>query len=80
MADQNAALTAQIASLENQLKEAKDGNAANADKINANEGKINELTTQLNSLKEQVAANKLAVETLESNMLSKIQEVVNRSS
>ena len=77
LAEQNAALTAQIASLENQLKEAKDGNAANADKINANEGKINELTTQLNSLKEQVAANKLAVETLESNMLSKIQEVVN---
>ncbi len=77
LAEQNAALTAQIASLENQLKEAKDGNAANADKINANEGKINELTTQLNSLKEQVAANQLAVETLESNMLSKIQEVVN---
>lgn len=77
LAEQNAALTAQIASLENQLKEAKDGNAANADKINANEGKISELTTQLNSLKEQVAANQLAVETLESNMLSKIQEVVN---
>lgn len=77
LADQNAALTAQIASLQNQLKEAKDGNAANADKINANEGKINELTTQLNSLQEKVAANKLAVETLESNMLSKIQEVVN---
>lgn len=77
LADQNAALTAQIASLQNQLKEAKDGNAANADKINANEGKINELTIQLNSLQEKVAANKLAVETLESNMLSKIQEVVN---
>lgn len=77
LADQNAALTAQITSLQNQLKEAKDGNAANADKINANEGKINELTTQLNSLQEKVAANKLAVETLESNMLSKIQEVVN---
>lgn len=77
LAEQNAALTAQIASLQNQLKEAKDGNAANADKINANEGKINELTTQLNSLQEKVAANKLAVETLESNMLSKIQEVVN---
>lgn len=77
LAEQNAALTAQIASLENQLKEAKDGNAANADKINANEGKINELTTQLKSLQDKVAANKLAVETLESNMLSKIQEVVN---
>lgn len=77
LADKNAALVAQIGSLENQIKEAKDGNAANADKILANEGKINELTSQLEALKQEVANNKLAVETLESNMLSKIKDVVN---
>lgn len=76
LADQNADITAQINSLKSQLSDAKDGISANGDKINKNEQKIDEIVGQLTELQNQVAKNKLAVETLESNYLSKVNELV----
>lgn len=76
LADQNADITAQINSLKSQLNDAKDGISANGDKINKNKQKIDEIVDQLTELQNQVAKNKLAVETLESNYLSKVNELV----
>lgn len=76
LADQNADITAQINSLKSQLSDAKDGISANGDKINKNKQKIDEIVGQLTELQNQVAKNKLAVETLESNYLSKVNELV----
>lgn len=76
LADQNADITAQINSLKSQLNDAKEGISANGDKIKANEKKIGEIVDQLTELQKQVAKNKLAVETLESNYLSKVNELV----
>lgn len=76
LADQNADITAQINSLKSQLNDAKDGISANGDKINKNKQKIDEIVGQLTELQNQVAKNKLAVETLESNYLSKVNELV----
>ena len=76
LAKQNADITAQINSLKSQLSDAKDGISANGDKINKNKQKIDEIVGQLTELQNQVAKNKLAVETLESNYLSKVNELV----
>lgn len=75
LADQNADITAQINSLKSQLSDAKDGISANGDKINENKQKIDEIVGQLTELQKQVAKNKLAVETLESNYLSKAEGI-----
>lgn len=75
LADQNADITAQINSLKSQLNDAKEGISANGDKIKANEKKIGEIVDQLTELQKQVAKNKLAVETLESNYLSKAEGI-----
>lgn len=75
LADQNADITAQINSLKSQLSDAKDGISANGDKINKNKQKIDEIVGQLTELQNQVAKNKLAVETLESNYLSKAEGI-----
>lgn len=76
LADQNADITAQINSLKSQLNDANEGISANGDKIKANKQKIDEIVGQLTELQNQVAKNKLAVETLESNYLSKVNELV----
>lgn len=76
LADQNADITAQINSLKSQLKDAEDGISANGDKIKDNKQKIDEIVGQLTELQNQINANKLAVETLESNYLSKVNELV----
>lgn len=76
LADQNADITAQINSLKSQLNDANEGISANGDKIKANKQKIDEIVGQLTELQKQVAKNKLAVETLESNYLSKVNEIV----
>lgn len=76
LADQNADITAQINSLKSQLNDANEGISANGDKINKNKQKIDEIVGQLTELQNQVAKNKLAVETLESNYLSKVNELV----
>ena len=75
MADQNADITAQINSLKSQLNDANEGISANGDKIKANKQKIDEIVGQLTELQKQVAKNKLAVETLESNYLSKAEGI-----
>lgn len=75
LAKQNAGITAQINSLKSQLSDAKDGISANGDKINENKQKIDEIVGQLTELQKQVAKNKLAVETLESNYLSKAEGI-----
>lgn len=75
LAKQNADITAQINSLKSQLSDAKDGISANGDKINENKQKIDEIVGQLTELQKQVAKNKLAVETLESNYLSKAEGI-----
>lgn len=69
LADQNADITAQINSLKSQL------NDANGDKIKANKQKIDEIVGQLTELQKQVDKNKSAVETLESNYLSKAEGI-----
>lgn len=76
LADQNADITAQINSLKSQLNDANEGISANGDKIKANKQKIDEIVGQLTDLQKQIAANKLAVETLESNYLSKVNDIV----
>lgn len=76
LAKQNADITAQINSLKSQLKDANDGISANGDKIKENKQKIDEIVGQLTELEGKIAANKLAVETLESNFLSKVNELV----
>lgn len=76
LADQNADITAQINSLKSQLKDAQDGISANGDKINENKQKIDGIVNQLLELEGKIAANKLAVETLESNFLTKVNELV----
>lgn len=75
LADQNADITAQINSLKSQLSDANEGISANGDKINKNKQKIDEIVGQLTELQKQVAKNKLAVETLESNYLSKAEGI-----
>lgn len=75
LADQNADITAQINSLKSQLNDANEGISANGDKIKANKQKIDEIVNQLTDLQKQIAANKLAVETLESNYLSKAEGI-----
>lgn len=75
LADQNADITAQINSLKSQLSDANEGISANGDKINKNKQKIDEIVGQLTELQNQVAKNKLAVETLESNYLSKAEGI-----
>lgn len=75
LAKQNADITAQINSLKSQLSDANDGISANGDKIKANKQKIDEIVGQLTELQKQVAKNKLAVETLESNYLSKAEGI-----
>lgn len=75
LADQNADITAQINSLKSQLNDANEGISANGDKIKANKQKIDEIVDQLTELQKQVAKNKLAVETLESNYLSKAEGI-----
>lgn len=75
LADQNADITAQINSLQSQLNDANEGISANGDKIKANKQKIDEIVGQLTELQKQVAKNKLAVETLESNYLSKAEGI-----
>lgn len=75
LAKQNADITAQINSLKSQLNDAKEGISANGDKIKANKQKIDEIVGQLTELQKQVAKNKLAVETLESNYLSKAEGI-----
>lgn len=77
LADQNADITAQINSLKSQLNDAKEGISANGDKIKANEKKIGEIVEQLTGLQNQINANKLAVERLESNYLTKLGDIVN---
>lgn len=76
LANQNADITAQINSLKSQLNDANEGISANGDKIKANKQKIDEIVGQLTDLQKQIAANKLAVETLESNYLSKVNDIV----
>lgn len=76
LADQNADITAQINSLKSQLKDAQEGISANGENINKNSEKINDILGQLTKLEGQIAANKLAVETLESNYLTKVNEIV----
>lgn len=76
LAKQNADITAQINSLKSQLSDANEGISANGDKIKENKQKIDEIVGQLTDLQNQVAKNKLAVETLESNYLSKVNELV----
>lgn len=76
LADQNADITAQINSLKSQLNDANEGISANGDKIKANKQKIDEIVGQLTDLQKQITANKLAVETLESNYLSKVNDIV----
>lgn len=75
LADQNADITAQINSLKSQLQDAKDGISANGNKITENKQKIDKIVGQLTELQKQVAKNKLAVETLESNYLSKAEGI-----
>lgn len=75
LADQNADITAQINSLKSQLNDANEGISANGDKIKENKQKIDEIVGQLTELQNQVAKNKLAVETLESNYLSKAEGI-----
>lgn len=75
LAKQNADITAQINSLKSQLSDANEGISANGDKINKNKQKIDEIVGQLTELQNQVAKNKLAVETLESNYLSKAEGI-----
>lgn len=76
LADQNADITAQINSLKSQLNDANEGISANGDKIIKNKQKIDEIVGQLTELQNQIAKNKSAVETLESNYLSKVNEIV----
>ena len=76
LAKQNADITAQINSLKSQLSDANEGISANSDKIKENKQKIEEIVGQLTELEGKIAANKLAVETLESNFLSKVNELV----
>lgn len=75
LAKQNADITAQINSLKSQLDDANKGISANGDKITKNKQKIDEIVNQLTDLQKQIAANKLAVETLESNYLSKAEGI-----
>lgn len=75
LAKQNADITAQINSLKSQLNDANEGISANGDKIKANKQEIDEIVGQLTELQKQVAKNKLAVETLESNYLSKAEGI-----
>lgn len=75
LAKQNADITAQISSLNSQLDDAKNGISANGNKITENKQKIDEIVGQLTELQKQVAKNKLAVETLESNYLSKAEGI-----
>lgn len=75
LAKQNADITAQINSLKSQLNDANEGISANGDKITENKQKIDEIVNQLTDLKNQIAKNKLAVETLESNYLSKAEGI-----
>lgn len=75
LAKQNADITAQINSLKSQLDDANEGISANGDKIKENKQKIDEIVGQLTELQNQVAKNKLAVETLESNYLSKAEGI-----
>lgn len=75
LAKQNADITAQINSLKSQLSDANEGISANGDKINKNKQKIDEIVGQLTELQNQVAKNKLAVETLGSNYLSKAEGI-----
>lgn len=76
LAKQNADITAQINSLKSQLDDANKGISANGDKIKENKQKIDEIVNQLTDLQKQIAANELAVETLESNYLSKVNDIV----
>lgn len=76
LAKQNADITAQINSLKSQLSDANEGISANSDKIKENKQKIDGIVNQLLDLEGKIAANKLAVETLESNFLSKVNELV----
>lgn len=76
LAKQNADITAQINSLKSQLDDAKNGISANGNKITENKQKIDEIVNQLTELQNQIAKNKLAVETLESNYLTKVNEIV----
>lgn len=76
LAKQNADITAQINSLKSQLDDANKGISANGDKIKENKQKIDKIVNQLTDLQKQIAANKLAVETLESNYLSKVKDIV----
>lgn len=76
LAKQNADITAQINSLKSQLDDANKGISANGDKIRENKQKIDEIVNQLTGLQNQIAKNKLAVETLESNYLTKVNEIV----
>lgn len=75
LAKQNADITGQISSLKSQLEDAKNDISTNGDKILANKQKIDEIVDQLTELQNQVAKNKLAVETLESNYLSKAEGI-----
>lgn len=75
LADQNADITAQINSLKSQLNDANEGISANGDKIIKNKQKIDEIVGQLTELQNQIAKNKSAVETLESNYLSKAEGI-----
>lgn len=75
LAKQNADITAQINSLKSQMSDANEGISANGDKINKNKQKIDEIVGQLTELQNQVAKNKFAVETLESNYLSKAEGI-----
>lgn len=77
LAKQNADITAQINSLKSQLDDAKNGISANGNKITENKQKIDEIVNQLTGLQNQIAKNKLAVETLESNFLTEIDKIVN---
>lgn len=76
LAKQNADITAQINSLKSQLDDAKNGISANGNKITENKQKIDEIVNQLTDLQNQIAKNKLAVETLESNYLTKVNKIV----
>lgn len=76
LAKQNADITAQINSLKSQLSDANEGISANSDKIKENKQKIDGIVNQLLDLEGKIAANKLAVETLESNFLTKVNELV----
>lgn len=76
LAKQNADITAQINSLKSQLSDANEGISANSDKIKENKQKIDGIVNQLLELEGKIAANKLAVETLESNFLTKVNELV----